>query len=254
MCSLIVLRGLSERHPLFVAANRDERTDRSSAPPGAWRGQRRKMLSPRDRVAGGTWLAIDDGGRFAGITNVHGEPAVEGAPSRGHLPHLALDHEDLREGAEAVLDRVAAAPHAAFQLVLADADRILVIRHVSASTTCEARSEPVVALSNEHAVGVWQPRGLEAALAPALDGGARLDALARCLRERGGGSDGAHAVCKHGEDYATVSSSLIAVAASGGRGTIWRYAPGPPDVTGYRDYGNLAARLVSETSDRAPRG
>lgn len=252
MCSLIVLRGLSERHRLFVAANRDERTDRSSAPPGAWHGQRRKMLSPRDRVAGGTWLAVDDGRRFAGITNVHGEPAIEGAPSRGHLPHLALDHEDLRGGAEAVLERVAAAPHAAFQLVLADADQILVIRHVAASTTCEARPEPVVALSNEHAVGVWQPRGLEAALAPTLDAGARLDALARCLKDRGG--DGAHAVCKHGEDYATVSSSLIAVAASGVEGTIWRYAPGPPDVIGYRDYGNLAARLVSGTSDRAPRG
>ena len=23
----------------------------------------------------------------------------------------------------------------------------------------------------------------------------------------------------------------------------WRYAPGPPDVTDYRSYGNLAARL-----------
>ena len=44
------------------------------------------------------------------------------------------------------------------------------------------------------------------------------------------------------------------IKMSSAGGTIWRYAPGPPDVTGYRDYGNLAARLVSETSDRAPRG
>jgi len=241
MCSLIVIRGVSDRHRLFVAANRDERTDRPSAPPGIWRGQRRSVLSPRDRVAGGTWLAVDDRGRFAGITNVFGAPELEGAPSRGHLPHLALDHDDLRGGADEVLQRVEATPHAAFQLVLADQERLLVIRHEGASTRCDERREPAVALSNEHEVGAWQPRGLEPALAPALGAEERLDALARCLRDRGG--DGAHAVCKHGADYATVSSSLIAVPDAGVEGLTWRFAPGPPDVTRYRDYGNLAARL-----------
>lgn len=242
MCSLIVIRGVTDRHALFVAANRDECTDRKSSPPGVWEGERRRVLSPRDRVAGGTWLAVDDSGRFAGITNVHGEPPVEGAPSRGHLPHLALDQGDLRRGADAVLRRVQDTQHAAFQLLLADGDRILVIRHVSQSTTCEERLEASVALSNEHAVGQWEPRGLARALAPGLDAHERLDALACCVQDRGG--DGAHEVCKHGEAYATVSSSLIAVPFGGGEGTVWRYAPGPPDVTGFRDYGNLAARLA----------
>ena len=35
MCSLIVLRGLDRAFPLFVAANRDERTDRAAAPPAS---------------------------------------------------------------------------------------------------------------------------------------------------------------------------------------------------------------------------
>ncbi|MGC6486758.1 MAG: NRDE family protein [Planctomycetota bacterium] len=241
MCSLIVLRGVCERHSLFVAANRDERTDRASSPPGVWRGERRSVLSPRDRVAGGTWLAVDELGRFAGITNIYGEPPVPGAPSRGHLAHLALDQPDLRGGADAVLRRLRAAPHAAFQLVLAEPQRVLVIRHASDGTTCRDHDQPVVALSNEHAVGEWSPRGLEPALAPALGLDARLDALARCVQDRGG--DGEHVVCKHGADYATVSSSLIAVQRSGVAGSVWRFAPGPPDVTPFRDYGNLFARL-----------
>ena len=70
---------------------------------------------------------------------------------------------------------------------------------------------------------------------------AHLERLAGCLRDRGG--PGAHAVCKHGADYATVSSSLIALPRDAHAPTIWRYAPGPPDVTSYRNYGNLFAML-----------
>lgn len=242
MCSLIVLRGLTSEHPLFVAANRDERLDRKASPPGVFYGERRRVLSPRDRVAGGTWLAVNDLGRIAGITNVIGEPEVEGAPSRGHLPHLALDHDELEEGVQAVLDRVAAAAHAAFQLVVADARRCFVIRHVRGEASCVEWQEPTLALTNEHAAGDWSPRGLDAARPSTLGVDARLDALADCVRDRGG--DGDHAVCKHGDDYGTVSSSLIAVPREDVAALTWRYAPGPPDVTSYRSYGNLAARLL----------
>ncbi|MCK5945616.1 MAG: NRDE family protein [Planctomycetes bacterium] len=241
MCSLIVLRGLTEAHPLFVAANRDERTDRKASPPGIWHGERRRILSPRDRVAGGTWLAVDVAGRFAGLTNVFGQPAVDGAPSRGHLPHLVLDHDDLQHGVDAVLARVAERPHSAFQLVAADAERMFVIRHVAGDVRCVQWSEPVVALTNEHEAGTWSPRGLAPSLEAGLSAEQRLDALADCVRDRGG--DGFHAVCKHGDDYGTVSSSLLALPRDDVAGLIWRYAPGPPDVTDYRNYSNLAARL-----------
>jgi len=241
MCSLIVIRGGATSQPLLVAANRDERTDRKSSPPGIWHGQRRRILSPRDRVAGGTWLAVDDAGRVAGLTNVIGEPAVNGAPSRGHLPHLALDHEDLQQGVDAVLARVAGAPHSAFQLVVADIAQAFVIRHAAGSTSCVEWSDAVIALTNEHAAGAWSPRGLAAALAPRIDAAHRLERLADCLRDRGG--EGHHAVCKHGDDYRTVSSSLISLPRDGVTAMTWLYAAGPPDVTTYRSYGNLAARL-----------
>ena len=241
MCSLIVLRGSSAEHPLVIAANRDERTDRKAAPPGMFHGERNRMLSPRDRVAGGTWLSVDQHGRFAGLTNVHGVPPVVDAPSRGHLPHLVLDHESITAGVDDVLAQIAEHPHSAFQLVAADRERIVVVRHVDGRIDRLDWHEPVLALTNEHRAGSWQPRGLQPALVDGLSIDERLDALADVLRDTGG--DGFHTVCKHGEHYGTVSSSLIAIPRGDVRELLWRYAPGPPDTTDYRNYGNLALRL-----------
>ena len=246
MCSLIVLRGVSADHPLVIAANRDERTDRKASPPGLFHGDRRRMLSPRDRLAGGTWLAVDDLGRFAGLTNVFGQPPVVDAPSRGHLPHLALDQHDLDAGVAAVLRKLDQHPHSAFQLVLADARRIVVVRHVAADVQVTEWTAPVLALSNEHPPGAWSPRGLEPALRGELPIDERLAALATVLRDQGG--DGRHRVCKHGEHYGTVSSSLVAVPRAGVGELIWRFAPGPPDRTTYRNYGNLGPRLLEQSA------
>jgi hypothetical protein len=102
----------------------------------------------------------------------------------------------------------------------------------------------VLVVTNEHAPGQLQPRGLAPALSPGLELEARLDALARVLRDRGG--DGHHAICKRGESYGTVSSSLVAVPADDPVRLVWRYAPGPPDTTEYRNYGNLGRRLLPE--------
>ena len=249
MCSLVVLRGFDANYPLVIAANRDERVARKAAPPGLWIGERRRMLSPRDRVAGGTWLAVDDRGRFAGITNLFGVPPVIDAPSRGHLPHLVLDCDRLDDGVATVLAKVEATAHSGFQLVAADIDRLIVIRQAQGRVEQLEWTEPVLQLSNEHQPGALALRRLSPALAADLPIEARLDALAAVLADPGG--DRHHAVVKHGADYGTVSSSLIAVPARDPQRLLWRYAAGPPDVTRYRNYGNLGRRLLpDEPADR----
>lgn len=245
MCSLIVLRGLSVAHPLVIAANRDEQIGRKASPPGIWLGARRRLLSPRDRVAGGTWLGVNDLGTFAGLTNVFGEAPVENAPSRGHLPHLALDHDDLGAGVDAVLSLVGGEVHSGFQLVVADRDRTVVIRNAAGKVTCDEWTDPVLCVTNEHAAGEWSPRNLEPALTPELDLRDRFDALATAVKDRGG--EGFHTVCKHGETYGTVSSSLIAVPGGDIGEMSWLYAPGPPDTVSFRNYSNLARHLASAT-------
>jgi hypothetical protein len=244
MCSLIVLRGFDAEYPVIAAANRDERVDRAASPPGLWVGQRRRVLSPRDRLAGGTWLAVGDGLRLAALTNLAGVPPVPGAPSRGHLPHVALDADSLDAGLDAVEAIVRSTPHAGFQLVVADAARIVVVRHQGGR--CERRewAEPVLTCSNEHAPGTLSLRQLPPALERALPFAERLQRLESVLRDRGG--EGAHAVLKRGEGYGTVSSSIVAVPAVDPLALVWRYAPGPPDEHAFRNYGNLGRRLLPE--------
>jgi hypothetical protein len=229
---------------VLVAANRDERRDRRAAPPGLWVGERHRVLSPRDRQAGGTWIGVNDRATFAGLTNVSRAPLPPGAPSRGGLPHLALDQDDLDAAAAAVAAEVSARTYGGFQLVLADARHTRVLRHDGGRLEVHDWSEPVLVLSNEHRPGELSlpllARGLGAFAGPAE----RLDALRPVLLDPGG--DGRHPVLKCSEVYGTVSSSLIAVPASDPRELIWLYAAGAPDSVPYRNYGNLGRRLLPE--------
>ncbi len=241
MCLLIVVRGCFGSHPILVAANRDERTDRKSAPPGLWVGQHRRVLSPRDRVAGGTWLAVGEHGLFAGLTNISAVPPPPGAASRGELPHLALDAADLDAGARAVQEAVAARRYGGFQLVLASAEQTVVLRYQGAQLERIEWGHATLVITNEHAPGALTLRGLDAALQPASDAAGQLELLRPLLLDRGDG--GGHPSLKQGQGYGTVSASLIAVPATPQQPLLWRYAAGSPDRAPFQSYGNLQRRL-----------
>lgn len=244
MCLLIVLRGFHENYPILVASNRDEFRARKASPPGLWVGERRRMISPRDRKAGGTWVAVNDRGAFAGLTNVWGTPAMARAPSRGRLPHLALDRDDLEAGLLAVRSEVEGKGYDAFQLLLCDGNRTVVLRHVDGELRQLDWEEKVLVVSNVHAPGKLAVRGLDRVLGPVHDAAHRLELLRPLLVDRGG--MGMHPILKKGDDYGTVSSSLIAVPKDDPRRLVWRYAAGPPDEVDYKNYGNLGRRLIEE--------
>jgi uncharacterized protein with NRDE domain len=105
MCLLIVVFGLDPDAPLVVGANRDERLDRPATAVTVLRDAAPRVLGGRDELAGGTWLAVNDRGVVAGLTN---RPSPEGRDptkrSRGELPLALADHGD---AAGAVADLVA---------------------------------------------------------------------------------------------------------------------------------------------------
>lgn len=242
MCLLLVLRGRFASHPVLVAGNRDERTDRKFSPPGLWVGQRELALSPRDREKGGTWLCVGRTGMFAGITNWSRMPNPVGAATRGELPHLAVDAGSIDAGARAVEAVVAARPYGGFQLVLADARRTVVLRHCEGGLQFVEWEREALVVTNEHGPGELGLPGLDVALAPRATPQLQLDAMAPLLLQRGG--DGRHPVLKKGADYGTVSASLLAAPASDPLQLVWRFAAGPPDEAEFKNYGNLGRRLV----------
>ncbi len=121
MCLVLVAFGVDEETPLVIAANRDEFHARPAAPADWW-AEQRDILGGRDLQAGGTWLGVHRGGRFAVITNYSGasESRHKGR-SRGHLVAEYL------QGSAAPVDylqSIAADDYAGFNLLVGDMRRL----------------------------------------------------------------------------------------------------------------------------------
>ncbi len=84
MCLIAIASHASDKWPLVIAANRDELYARPTRPAHVWDDDAR-VIGGRDLRAGGSWLAVRRGGRFATVTNVRGIGREEGGPSRGLL-------------------------------------------------------------------------------------------------------------------------------------------------------------------------
>lgn len=85
MCLILFALDAHPEHRLVVAANRDEFYARPTAPAGWW-PDAPEVLAGRDLRAGGTWMGVTRGGRFAAVTNYREmAPPPPDAPSRGAL-------------------------------------------------------------------------------------------------------------------------------------------------------------------------
>jgi uncharacterized protein with NRDE domain len=123
MCLIVFAWHTHPDYPLVVAANRDEYLERPAAP-AHWWPEAPELLAGRDLEAGGSWMGLTRGGRFAAITNYR-DPSqrLAGAPSRGRLVRAALDSGD---DTLATLRAIAAdSPHyAGFNLLVSDGDSL----------------------------------------------------------------------------------------------------------------------------------
>ena len=89
MCLIVIAWQQHPEYPLIVAANRDEYYDRPTEAAHIWQqspdSSVTKILAGRDLSAGGTWLGINDKGKFTAVTNYR-EGIPETQPhSRGDL-------------------------------------------------------------------------------------------------------------------------------------------------------------------------
>ena len=85
MCLILIAWRVHPRYPLIVAANRDEFYARPTLPAQRWSGAS-GMIAGKDLEAGGSWMGVDDAGRFAAVTNFRElEQGPADARSRGRL-------------------------------------------------------------------------------------------------------------------------------------------------------------------------
>jgi hypothetical protein len=185
------------------------------------------MFAGRDRRACGTWLAVGRHG-LAAVTNISGIPPRPDPPSRGQLPLLALAGTlpaDLR-------------PYNAFNLLVVDAAGARVLTHLGdgslAGPTALAAGLHVIV--NAPFTRDRSPRARHAAslLETAPPG---FDLLTSH------GPDTDHGLCHHGEEYGTVSSTVVALDRAL-RVTRYLYRPGLPCQAPTLDL-TAAARAVT---------
>ena len=85
MCLIAFSHHVHARYRLVLAANRDERHERPTAPMDFWQDDP-QILAGRDLQGGGTWFGVTTTGRWAAVTNFYdGSAVAKDAPSRGLL-------------------------------------------------------------------------------------------------------------------------------------------------------------------------
>lgn len=145
MCLIAFAWQSHPRYALVVLANRDEYLDRPAAP-AHWWTDAPDLLAGRDLQAGGTWMGLSRGGRFAALTNYR-DPSHRhaNAPSRGHLVSGVLrDRSDAASALQRIAD--ARAGYAGFNLLLGDGDRLGI--HESTTGAVRLLDPGVYGLSN----------------------------------------------------------------------------------------------------------
>ncbi|MEE4277146.1 MAG: NRDE family protein [Halieaceae bacterium] len=132
MCLISFAWQMRRDLPLLVAANRDEFHARPTAAAHFW-PDADAVFAGRDLSAGGTWLGMGPGGRFAAITNIRDpDSTTSGRRSRGEL---TLDFLRGRSAAETYLDALAGriASYQGFNLIIGDGDSLWYLHGVAGS-------------------------------------------------------------------------------------------------------------------------
>lgn len=229
MCTLIVFKDMHSRHPLVVAANRDEVPTRPSEPPAEIG---RGIFAPRDAVHGGSWIGVNHHGLVAALTNRSWVPRHKGRRSRGLIVTEALAEPSLERAYRSVMSAVPGT-YNGFQLFLANGVDAMIIWSDGGAIESKPLADGLHVLTGQ---GCWpghsdrdrRVRGMVAYPARIHDP-EWLDAL---LSFHGSGPESG--TCAHGEGVRmeSVSSMTIHLPSSGYRRFRLRWRDGRPCRSG----------------------
>ncbi|MBI1946560.1 MAG: NRDE family protein [Deltaproteobacteria bacterium] len=127
MCLLIALSRCHPAGPLVVAANRDEWLERPASATAVLRERGPRVVGGRDELAGGTWLAVNQHGVIAGLTNQPSPIRDPSLRSRGELPLAFTRHTSARAAVDDADARLRPADFGPAWLLVGDPDALFLV-------------------------------------------------------------------------------------------------------------------------------
>ena len=260
MCLLIALFQAVADAPLIVAANRDERYARPAVPMTVLHSDGPRILGGRDELAGGTWLAVNEHGLVAGLTNQPSPTARDLTKrSRGEIPLAFAAYRSAAEAVAAVCAELNPADYNPCWLLVGDRDSLFSIGlaggyrpqveqlgpglHVLENAPLRSRSAKTAQVARLVAEERAARASVPAAGPTRAGENATMaaDALAAVLSDHRPAAEPPEisAACVHTPDYGTRSALIVTVAAAGP--PLLRLADGPPCEVPFRDVSGLWA-------------
>ncbi len=231
MCLCILAHQLHATYPHIIAANREERYDRPTDPPGWENG----VFAGRDRSGGGTWQGVNRAGMHVALTNRRSAVRDPKRRSRGLLCTDALRLTSARAACDWLLDHLLHIPYNACNVLLSDGFDAFCVHYDGASARPETLAPGLHLLCETEVDDPQHPRirhARQALAAPRAPWSSLHLELAELMAEHSDADDG---ICLHGTRGGTRSSALIALGARTLDDARFHYADGPPCTAPYAD-------------------
>jgi uncharacterized protein with NRDE domain len=247
VCLLVVASRVVTGEPLIVGANRDEILERPSTAVTVLDDGPPRVLGGRDELSGGTWLAVNEYGVCAGLTNQPlGDAKDPSKRSRGELPLELVRHATATDAVDALLAGFRPTDYNGSWLLVGDRDSLFFVDF----TGPEAEEGSVLSLPpgihvlENRALGETSPKVdlVRAGLEVPPEGDQVVDAFRRVLADHRNPEGEARpnaANCVHLDTFGTRSSCVVRVPAAGGGVPRMWVADGPPCTTAYEDVSGL---------------
>ncbi len=246
MCLLVVASRVVRDEPLIVGANRDEILERPSTAVTVLDEGPPRVVGGRDELSGGTWLAVNQHGVCAGLTNQPlGEAKDPSRRSRGELPLALARHRTAPDAVDALLSGYRPADYNGSWLLVGDPSSLIFVDFTGPGNGAATALPPGIHVLENRALGEpsLKVELVRAVLGDPSDGDAVVDAFRRVLADHRNpeGEERPNAAnCVHLEAFGTRSSCIVRVPSGGGAPRMW-VADGPPCTTPYEDVGALWA-------------
>lgn len=241
MCLLIALHGVRKEAPLIVAANRDELLARPAVSMTVLRSDTPRILGGRDLLLQGTWMAVNEHGVVAALTNGTGtllrDPTRR---SRGELPLMLAMQKTAEAAAQELVSHLDPASYSPCWIFVGDRDHLFYIElQPAAPLTAEQLPPGIHVLENRP----FAPTSIKAAfirdrvaralardepLRPALHDILRSHELPPAALTDPVRPAATFAACVHGEVYGTRTAAIVQVPAERKERPRIDFTEGPP--------------------------